>query len=509
MQPPDLILTNATVVTLDLDRPRASAVAVADGRIAAIGEAREVLGLRGPGTRVVDCAGACILPGFHDAHLHLLALASRMVGVDCSPAAVRSLDDLKRVIRERARGVPAGTWVRAWGYDETSLAEGRHPTRHDLDEAAASHPVRLKHRSGHATVLNSLALRAAGIEAGTPDPVAGVIERDAHGEPTGLLLEMDDDLDARVPPLGRDELEEGVRLADLRLRSQGITTIQDATPTNDRARWDLLQGLGDLISPRLVVMPGIGRLSGFAERGMAQGHRTEGMLLGHAKAVLTLTTGALAPPEDELARLVRSAMDRGFSVAVHAVKAEAVAAAVRVLRANQAAQGAPRHRIEHASECPPDVLGLVARSGAAVVTNPGFVHFSGDRYRAEAPSESQSWLYRIGSLERGGVRLAFGSDAPVELPDPFAELYGAVTRRSASGAPVGEGEAVSAMTALEAHTVGGACAAGLDGWLGRLRPGMAADLAVVDRDPTVIDPEDLLGLRVLMTVAGGRVVWEA
>jgi predicted amidohydrolase YtcJ len=509
MQPPDLILTNATVVTLDPDRPRAAAVAVADGLIVATGETREILGLRGPATRVVDCAEAAILPGFHDAHLHLLALASRLVSVDCSPAAVLSFDHLKRTIRERASSVAAGTWVRAWGYDETSLAEGRHPSRHDLDEAAPNHPVRLKHRSGHATVLNSSALRAAGIGAGTPDPAAGVIERDASGEPTGLLLEMDEELEASVPPLGRDELEEGVRLADLWLRSHGITTVQDATPTNDHDRWHLLQGLGRLISPRLVVMPGIERLLGFTERGMAQGHREGEMLLGHAKAMLTLTTGAMTPPEDELVRMVRSAMDRGFSVAIHAVEEEAVAAAARVLGANPPAQGAPRHRIEHASECPPDVLALVAQSGATVVTNPGFVHFSGDRYRAEAPPESQPWLYRLGALERAGVRIAFGSDAPVELPDPAADLYGAVTRRSVSGAPLNPGEAVSAATSLGHHTVGGACAAGIDGWLGWLRTGMAADLVVLDRDPTACEPEALLGLRTLVTVVGGRVVWEA
>ena len=519
----DLLLLNVTVLTQDPRLPRASAVAVRAGRVAAVGD-DALRALRGEGTRVVDGAGGVVVPGFQDAHMHLLALAARMVAVDCSPAAVRSLSELRERIRSATAGMPKGEWVRAWGYDETGLdepglLEARHPTRHDLDPAAPDHPVRLKHRSGHATVLNSMALERVGIGAATPDPPSGVIERDAHGEPSGVLLEMDDWLEERVPPLGSASLEEGVRRADAWLRSHGVTCVHDATPTNDGSRWRLLSSLTrrGVLTPRVVFMTGAGVPRDLSDESVepslgrapqAEAGSGAQMVLGPVKVMLTLTTGTLVPSLPELRAMVREAQDRGAAVAVHAVESEAVLAAAGAIDAARGGGATVRHRIEHASECPPEALELIRRSGATVVTNPGFLYRSGDRYQAEVPPATRRWLYRCGAWSQHGIPLAFGSDAPVELPDPAAELYGAVARRSVTGRALNLRERMSAEAALAAHTTGGAGAAGLEAWLGRVAPGMAADLALLDRDPTRVSPEELLGLCVLMTVQGGSVVWE-
>jgi len=191
------------------------------------------------------------------------------------------------------------------------------------------------------------------------------------------------------------------------------------------------------------------------------------------------------------------------------VEAEAVAAAAEVLLAVQ--QERPRsdlrHRIEHASECPPEVLDLVRRSGAVVVTNPGFVHHSGDRYRSEVPQAMLPWLYRIGSLHRAGMPVAFGSDAPVELPDPLLETFAAVTRRAASGALLGPDEAVDLETALRMHTRGGAFAAGMEAEVGVIAPGMRADLVLLDGDPAKREPAALRERHVTMTLVDGKVVF--
>ncbi|MSQ12554.1 MAG: amidohydrolase [Dehalococcoidia bacterium] len=503
-----LVLFNANVVTLDAARPRASVVGARDGRITHVGERVVLEQAREAGLAPLDCQGSTLLPGFQDAHMHLLGLASRLLAVDCTPC--RSMDALAETIR-RAAATTMGRWLRAWGYHESQLKERRHPTRRDLDAALPDRPVRLAHRSGHAHVLNSAALREVGITETSPDPPGGVIERDKRGAPTGVLFEMDAWLDGRVPSLTDAELGRGVRLASRLLVERGVTCFHDATPSNSLERWRLFQHIHaeGMVAPRCVFMPGLAHLPSFLDAGLGYGAGDGTLRVGPAKAVLTLTTGALHPPRDELLERVRRAHLAGFPVALHAVEAEAVAAAAEVLLMVQQERPRPdlRHRIEHASECPPEVLDLVRRSGAVVVTNPGFVHHSGDRYLAEAPHAMLPWLYRVGSLHHAGATVAFGSDAPVELPDPLLETSAAVTRRSSSGALVGPDEAVDVETALRMHTRGGAFAAGMEREVGAIAPGMLADLVLLDGDPREREPAALRERHVTMTLVGGKVAF--
>ena len=513
MVQPDLVLHNATVYTLDPSRPVATALGVRAGRVLFLGDESDAAKLSGPSTRRYDGHGGVLLPGFHDAHLHLLGMAARLRSLDCTPASVRSLGELKERLSEAARQAPPGAWLRGWGYDDTALAERCHPTRHDLDGAAPRNPVRLTHRSGHAVVLNSLALAAVGIGRETPDPPGGAIDRDEHGEPTGLLLDMGAYLAGRVPRLPPADLETGMREANAWLLSRGVTAVQDASPDNDLSRLRLLTRMIDngLLVPRLTFMPGVRNLEEFRDASADGPAGVCGPRLGHAKIMLTASTGALSPAPEELEALVREAVGRGYPVAVHSVEAEAVRAAAEVLGRVPPPEGsgAP-HRIEHASELPPEALEAVRSSGAMVVTNPGFIHFGGERYRRTVPPEEQPWLYRIGALHRAGVPLAFGSDAPVEMPEPLAELAAAVTRRSSEGGLLGSAtEAVAAEEAFRIAIRGGAHAAGAGTWLGALRPGMAADLVLLDGDPFRRDPAEWPNLRVLATIVAGRVAWEA
>ena len=292
-----LVLINANVITLDPALPQAQAVAVANGRIEAVGSNAELNRLASGKAQVIDCRGLTLLPGFNDAHCHLPGLARRLQDLDCRPGRVHCMADLQIAIRDRAASLAAGVWLRGWGYDELGLDERRHPNRHDLDAAADDRPIWLEHRSGHAAVLNSAGLAAAGVHRETPDPPGGVIERDpATGEPTGVLYEMHGFLRQRLGNIRSPrEIEEGMSAVKDLLNNYGITSVQDAGPDNGIDRWRTfarLQAAGTL-SCRVTMMAGVHRLVEFSGAGLANGLGDEKLRVGHAKIMLTLTSGRL------------------------------------------------------------------------------------------------------------------------------------------------------------------------------------------------------------------------
>lgn len=516
----DLLLTNAHVLTLNPQQPMAEAVAVSGETILVVGNSTDLQTLSGPLTQVIDCQGQTLLPGFVDAHCHLLALASSLTGVDCGEETVKSIGDLKRVIREQAGQTPPGEWIRGYGYDDLSLQEKRHPTRWDLDEATSNHPVRLNHRSGHATVLNSQALALAGVGRDTPDPVNGVIHRELHtGNPTGVFFEMSGFLRERLDT-DRGQRDQGISKLNQKLLECGITSVQDAGPNNDLARWSVFRDLvdsGRLVS-RVTMMAGASHLQEFTAAGMAWGFGDHRLRLGHAKIMLTMTTGDLYPSLPELKDLVSRCHRRGFPVAIHSVESEAVAAAAKVLGdcpvlPDQRNGTAPSDRIEHCSECPPNVLSLVQASGAMVVTQPGFVYWNGDRYLSRVAPELLPYLYPIDSWLNAGVSVAFGSDAPVIDPNPWPGIYAAVTGYTRLGArfPKPKGASrkrgVSVLAALRMYTIGGASAEGTQQIKGSIEPGKLADLVLVDADPTRLANSALKDIKTMLTVVGGKVAW--
>ncbi len=498
---------------MDDRRPRAEAVAISDGRVTWTGASSEARALTGSSTTVIDCAGGTLIPGFHDAHIHLLAYASSLAGVDCHPGAATSIEGINSAIRIRASTTMAGKWIRAWGYDESALAERRHPTRWDLDDAAPDHPVRLNHRSGHACVLNSVALDRVGIHPETPEPLGATIARDLNsGLPSGLLLEMDDYLDRVMPPLSAQELDSSLHRASHRLLTRGITSIQDATHTNSVGKWELFQGFtrSPYSTPRVTLMPDHRCVGDFSERGLNFGTGDAALRLGHAKIMVTASSGLQHPSPVELAGIVSDCVASGFPVAVHAVESGVVRSAAGAIGAGvELPSRIPSHRIEHCSECPPEVLRQVALSGATVVTQPGFVYASGDRYLETVDEEMQPHLYPIAALVRGGTPVAFGSDAPVVDPNPMPAVYSSVTRLTTSGSPLGLHQALDFGTALRAYTLGPAEASGVAESLGSLTPGRIADIVLFEEDIESVDPEALPSLRPAMTMMDGKVVSEA
>ena len=351
-------------------------------------------------------------------------------------------------------------------------------------------------------------MQRIGIHAATEEPPGGTIARDLDtAEPNGLLLEMSDFLDARIPRLSAAEIDKGVALANRCLLAAGVVSVHDATPVNSVERWDAMRRLRESgkFTPSVVMMSGADRIDGFADMGLSYGSGNGGALaLGHAKIMLTQSGGRLFPSPDELSDIVAATHARGFPVAIHAVESAAVDAAAQALAANRARE--LRDRIEHASECPPHTLEALRRARPVVVTQPGFIDESASRYLAELGVASK-WLYRIGALAKSGLIVAASSDAPASRPDPLTAMRAAVTRRGQAGATLNAGEGVSAMQALRMYTTAAAYAACQEAERGSIAPGKRADLAVLSANPIAVPPDRISEIDVTMTIVGGRIAW--
>jgi predicted amidohydrolase YtcJ len=510
----DIILTNANVMTMNPAQPTAGLVAVRGNKIILVGDGDRLGEVQGAKSKVIDCQGKTVAPGFNDAHCHIFAFIRKLAGIDLSPPAVKSIANIKAAVRKRTRSIPPGNWITASDYNEFYLAERRHPNRRDLDEAAPEHPVVLAHRSLHACVLNSLALAMAGITSQTPEPPGAVIDREIDsGEPSGLLFELVGYIRGQVlPPLSDEELAEGMASASRHYLSMGITSLQEASASNDYARWKALQGFkdGGELKSRVSMMFGFDAMPQFREAGLVFGSGDEQLRLGGVKIVLNEAAGRMQPPPEELNKQALDAHRAGFQLAIHCVEPGTAAAAITALEyvAGQPSVVGRRHRLEHVSECPPELLQRLSKLKAMAVTQPPFIYYSGERYLATIPPERQKWLYRIKSFLGAGLVVAGSSDAPVVPDNPLMGIYAAVTRRAESGQELLPQEAVSPHQALEMYTTNAAYASFEENIKGAIAPGKLADMVILSASPLKTPPEQIKDIRVEMTILDGKVAWE-
>lgn len=555
----DLILVNGRVW-----RPAGGAaegVAVAGGRIVAVGDRQAVMAWRGARTEVIDLGGRAVLPGFIDAHCHVLGLGLARTAIDLGYPRARSIADIRRLVADRAAEQPPGTWVRGRGYDHLRLEERRHPTRWDLDPVSGDHPVLLVRSCGHIAVANSEALRRAGITRETPDPPGGVIER-RDGEPTGVLKEAALALVQRVAPHTRRELEEALRRAAEEYLSLGVTAVCDmggGDPEGPAVMQDLARGggLGLRLCLALTAAPpsGGGGAVGNAVlgTGLHTGLGDPWLRLGPLKAVLDGSDdGATAlmyrPYRDgsgtgigywqdaELLEWACRAARGGWQLAFHAIGDRAIDQALRALERALAASrgegfprgavaegvpgaaGGPPHRVEHFIYPRAAAVRTCAALGVVAVVNPIFLSMVDRGYLELIDPQTLGRGFPVRSLLEAGMVVAAGSDAPVADPNPLAGMACAVDRATAAGVPSRPEEAVPPAPALDMYTRAAAQAAGWGGELGAIAPGRLADLAVVEGwfgEPPGREPEGAEGARrlrearVVMTVVGGSVRYRA
>ncbi len=511
----DLILKNADVITMNPEQPAARLVAIKGNQIFLVGDSQQAEPLTGAKTRVIDCRGKTVVPGFNDAHCHIYSYIRKLLSVDLSPTAVRSIADIKAAIRQKALSTPPGTWISGTGFNEFYLAEKHCPDRWDIDEAAPDHPVVLSQRSLHACVLNSLALEFAGITSETTEPPGALIDRDPiSGEPTGLLFEMLGYIREKVmPPISKEELDRSAASANQHYLSLGITSLQEATISNDVSRWQTYHRLKarGILKSRITMMLRTEALSQFKEDGIEPGTGDSQLRLGAVKILVNESTGRLYPPQTELNRMVFDAHRAGYQVAIHAIEPNTVDAALTALEyaQNRLPQNGLRHRIEHCAVCTPPLLERLSKIQAIVVTQPPFVYYSGERYLATVPEEQQPWLYRIKSILDSGIVVCGSSDSPIVPDNPLVGIYAAVTRLAESGQQLLPEERITAEQALALYTTNAAYASFEEGLKGSIAAGKLADVVVLSGNPLKSPPDRLKDIRVETTIIDGKVVWEA
>jgi hypothetical protein len=507
----DLILFNANAITLEPDHPFAELVAIRGGRISSVAGNGMLGRLKSRETELIDCAGRTLLPGFIDAHCHVRAYAESLVALDLSPReGVHSISDIQDRIRDCCDRLPPGNWIRGKGYHEFYLAEKRHPNRWDLDAAAPLHPVKLTHRSGHAHVLNSLALETAGIHEETGDPPGGLIDRDVTtGLPNGILYGLSQHLAATIPAVDDREMDRGAALADRKLLSYGVTSLQDASFANGLSQWRSFEDwkIRGIFRPRLTMMTGLDSFSLLECESYSSTLGQDELRLGGVKIVADEVTGSLHPGREELNEAVAGIHAAGRQAAIHAIEEPVVEAAADAIESalKRTPRKNHRHRIEHCSVCRAGLLERLAGLGVAIVTHPSFIFAHGDRYLGTVPGDQLDHLYPVRSMLNQGLLVGAGSDFPISDPNPMTSIYAAVTRRAENGSVLPQ-PGTSVIEALRMHTLDAAAVNFEEGVKGSLRPGKFADLVMLSDNPLKADPDHLKDIRVLMTVLGGRVL---
>jgi hypothetical protein len=529
--PGDLLLVNGRVRTMDAANPAVSAVAIRMGRVVYAGDDAGARVSAAPGSPVIDLAGRSATPGLNDAHAHPMSVGFALLDLDLSPERNAAIADLQALVREAVAGEPAGTWILGRGYDDARLAEGRHPTRADLDTIAPEHPVVLIRMCHHIGVANSVALRLTGITRDTVDPDDGKFDRDEHGEPTGVLREgaltavrgvmPEPDETAMMAALeagGREFLRRGVTstveagIRDPReLRAYQRLREAERLPVRTYVMMMLDETLDDLVS--------LGIRTGFGDEWVRIGPAklySDGSIGGRTARMHAPYEGEpdnyglwMMPPA-ELKAKVRRAHDAGFQVGIHAIGDAAIDL---VLDAYEEAQAAnprldPRHRIEHCSIVDDRILGRIRDLGVIPLPGTSFLRHFRDAYVNNLGEWRIGQAYGMRSFARFGITAAASSDAPVVPVNALAGVQTMVTRRDILGRPCNPEEAIPLEDALRAYTVNGAYASFEEGMKGMLLPGMLGDMTVFETDLFAVDPDELATVRVDCTIAGGEVVYE-
>ena len=544
-EPADLLLYNGKVVTVDKDFTIASAIAVKDGKIVAVGGPDLVK--RYDKARKIDLRGRPVLPGFIDTHLHVYGKSHRQI----SPDQAKSIKDIQAMVAAKAAELGKGEWITGYGWDEALLAERRNLTRADLDAAAPDNPVVLTRAGGHSSVSSSMALKLANINATTPDPDGGTIERDAANAPTGIIRERTDLVTGLVPLDTREQMRPTYVATLKGLLTLGITSLMEAWSSIDDepvGKGGALPGTRSLSPPGLhtwadfrtiyaehgselprmtayIAWPGAERLKAFPYRTGYGDDRLKLGPIGESPYDGGFTGPTAQTKEDykglpgfrgktfytvdAMREVVAVSGSLGWQLGIHAIGDQAIETVAGLYDAELKAHPRKDHRwfLSHFTMLPSiDTMKMMAANGTWAAAQPNFLYNLEGRYEQTLDGYRLQHINPLKQPMNHGVRFAMGSD---NLPiGPMVGLYAAVTRRGPDGKQFGPDEAVSMPEAIRLYTEKAAYLTWDEQKKGTLEPGKFADLVVLDQDLLTIPADRILDTKVDMTIVGGRILYD-
>ena len=534
---PDLILTDGRFYTLDGQNAVAQAVAIKDGRFVAVGGNAEIRDMAGLITAEISLGGSAVIPGLFDSHIHIMETGAKLATIRLDECT--SPEEMAELVAQRARQTPPGTWIIGQGWNEGNFPDGRLPTRHDIDHATTEHPVALM-RFFNTDLVNSYALRLAGIDRQTPDPYQGKIERDLDGEPNGLLRARAKGLVERlIPKPTAAEMAEALRLGCQEMLRFGVTSVIEPGLNADEIRAYQSFYKSGRLAVRMNLMPS---WHGFdqeetetqleyraRELGVYTGWGDEWLRIGALKMAIdggtTPHTAYMYEPFEgetevknynrlgleDLRRYFRTAQELGWDVGIHCCGDHAQDLAVDAFAeiCRELPRSDARHSIIHGYFPTPRALEQMARHNIAAVIQPTFIYWEGELlFRDVGQRRALNYKPARRYLDHG-VPLAASSDDPSTVSaNPFIALYALVTRKNKLGQPIAPQETISRREALQSYTIAGARLTREDHLKGTIAAGKLADLAVLDRDYFRVPDDELRDVKVDMTVVGGKVAWE-
>ena len=529
--PADVVITGATIHTSNPERPLATAMAVREGAIVAIGEEKDVLRWEGMGTKRIMLAGKTITPGFIDGHCHPRAIYPEDApwqAVECGPDKIKSMEELIAALRLKAGKIPRGNWVTGSNYQETLL--GRHPTKADLDQASTEHPILIRHSSGHRAVCNSKALELAGITPETKNPPGGAFDRDERGEPNGILKEGASSLVRRAGPRDGDSPTRAQQVAGYgecfrRFLAAGLTAVHVAGTTENTVA--LLAEAQKEMPVRLYIMHSSAAADDALRRVREKRLGDDWIRYGAVKLFhgnsLSGQTAWLSQPyvdrqgdygvpparsQESLNELISRLHQGGVQICVHSNGDREIdmllTAYERALAETPRADH--RHRIEHCSVLTPELASRIQNLHLAVAPH-SYIFEHGDKMEAYGPAR-WDWMHATKSLLDLGVIVAGTSDYPVSAALPLLRIQDLVERKSRAGKVYGAQQCVSVEQALAVWTLGSARAGFMEDRIGSLEVGKLADFVVLANDPTRVASWRIHQAVVEQTYLGGKLSWD-
>ncbi len=534
---PDAIIHNAHILTIDADFSIREAIAISGDTIVAVGNNEDLLALAGPQTNIMDAEGKTLVPGFIDAHCHprpIYPFESIHGQVNVNPDKCPTIEDLVAELKRKAEITPEGSWIFGGRYQHTKL--GRHPTRHDLDQASSEHPISIRHSSGHIAVVNSKALELAGIDKNIPDPPGGAFDRDASGMPNGVCRETAYAfVRSKAPQPASPTEEEQMRGLMKKLHEyagKGVTSLSEAGIDIEKFRlYEKLQEKGMPLRVQVMLREyvidtalSLGLMPGYGDKQLKinaikfyHGNSLSGQTcwLHEPYDKVNPLTGKKdyygIPParsQQSLDSLVEVIHINGFQAAIHANGDREIDMVLDAIE--KALQKHPRenhrHRIEHGSVANKEILHRMKKLNMVYAPH-SYIYEHGDKMKVYGLYR-WNWMHANKSAYDLGIPVAGNSDEPVSPAIPMLRIQSMVTRTTAEGELYGPTQRVSVREALYIWTMGGAYALFMEDEIGSLEAGKKADFVWLDQNPLDAKPFELKDIEVLGTVVGGKWVFQ-